>query len=135
MYYLGEGVPKDDKKALVWLTKAAEQGHPKATARLGIMYYFGKDVPQDYKKAFFWVAKLAEQGCSRLPTTVLPSRVPSRRTEPKPPEGLNRLYHADERPAWHRKIHDCDAEPVCLAEKDAGRAAGDDQDPPYLRVV
>ena len=62
MYYNGEGVPQDYKKALHWYTKAAEQGNVKAQFSLGAKYYDGEGVPQDYKKALHWFTKAAEQG-------------------------------------------------------------------------
>ena len=62
MYYNGEGVPQDYKKALHWFTKPAEQGNVTAQSFLGIMYYNGEGVPKDYKKALHWFTKPAEQG-------------------------------------------------------------------------
>ena len=62
MYYNGEGVPQDSKKALHWFTKPAEQGDVTAQSFLGIMYYDGEGVSQDYKKALHWFTKAAEQG-------------------------------------------------------------------------
>ena len=37
MYLLGRGVAQDNKKAVEWLTKAAEQGDPKALKALAIL--------------------------------------------------------------------------------------------------
>ncbi len=39
MYYYGHGVTKDDKKAVEWYTKAAEQGHKKAIEALNTFHF------------------------------------------------------------------------------------------------
>ena len=62
MYDYGEGVPKDDAKAVYWYRKAAEQGHAKAQFNLGWMYANGEGVAEDGAKAFSWYRKAAEQG-------------------------------------------------------------------------
>ena len=62
LYSTGEGVIQDDKKAVLWYTRAAEYGHPVAQSNLGSMYYQGKGVTQDYKQAAKWYRKSAEQG-------------------------------------------------------------------------
>ena len=63
MYHNGLGVPQDYKQAIVWFTKAAEQGHAVAQYNLGVMYHNGGEgVPQDDKQATYWVAKAAKQG-------------------------------------------------------------------------
>ncbi|MBT6530010.1 MAG: sel1 repeat family protein [Betaproteobacteria bacterium] len=41
MYANGEGVPEDDATAVMWYTKAAEQGHAIAQFNLGFMYANG----------------------------------------------------------------------------------------------
>ena len=41
MYYKGEGVPKDDKEAVMWYRLAAEQGDAPAQVNLGVMYREG----------------------------------------------------------------------------------------------
>lgn len=51
----GKGVPKDEKRALLYFQKAAEQGH--ANAQLLVGAY-----AQDYKKAVYWFHKAANQG-------------------------------------------------------------------------
>jgi TPR repeat protein len=38
MYDNGEGVLQDDKEAIKWYQKAAEQGHASAQFSLGVMY-------------------------------------------------------------------------------------------------
>ena len=62
MYYRGQEVPQNYKKAAMWFAKAAEQGVSLAQVSIGIMYYKGLGVPQDYKKAAVWLTKAAEQG-------------------------------------------------------------------------
>ncbi len=61
MYQDGEGVPKDDKQAVVWYRKAAEQGHIDAQSKLGFMYKYGLGV-KDEQQAVVWFRKAAEQG-------------------------------------------------------------------------
>jgi TPR repeat protein len=51
--------------ALEPCTKAAEQGHAKAQAVLGVMHADGKGIPQDYAEAVNWYRKAAEQGYAR----------------------------------------------------------------------
>lgn len=60
-YRDGDGVAKDNGKALEFLQKAASQGDPKAQYRLGYAYLNGFDVPKDYAKAFKWFKKAADQ--------------------------------------------------------------------------
>ena len=62
MYDFGLGVPEDDKEAVKWYTKSAEQGDAEAQFNLGYMYYKGEGVPKDYKEAVKWFTKSAEQG-------------------------------------------------------------------------
>ena len=59
MYDQGQGVPQNDKEALRWYMKAADQGHAKAQFSTGVMYDQGKGVPQNYKEAFRWFMKAA----------------------------------------------------------------------------
>ena len=62
MYHYGLGVTKDDKKAVEWYTKAAEQGYARGQYNLGDMYENGKGVTKDLKNAVEWYTKAAEQG-------------------------------------------------------------------------
>ncbi len=55
-------VPQDDKQAVHWFTKSAEQGDADAQYNLGLMYAEGDGVPQDDKQAVHWFTKSAEQG-------------------------------------------------------------------------
>ncbi len=51
----GEGVPKDDKKAVKWLRFAGDQGHAAAQHNLGVMFMSGVNVPQDNVLAYMWL--------------------------------------------------------------------------------
>lgn len=62
MYRDGRGVPQDDKEAVKWFRKAAEQGFATAQSNLGWMYEKGRGVPQDDKEAIKWYRKAADQG-------------------------------------------------------------------------
>ncbi len=62
MYGEGKGVPEDYKQAIIWYTKAAEQGFASAQAMIGFMYVQGKGVPQDYVKAHMWLNLSAASG-------------------------------------------------------------------------
>ncbi|WP_244060850.1 tetratricopeptide repeat protein, partial [Aeromonas caviae] len=55
MYWLGEGVPQDDKQAVAWFRKAAEQGNAEAQFNLGVMYSTGQGVPQDIQQVVTWL--------------------------------------------------------------------------------
>ncbi len=47
MYENGEGVAKDDKQAVYWYRKAADQGYASAQYNLGLMY--------EKEKALLWM--------------------------------------------------------------------------------
>ncbi|MEZ8274090.1 tetratricopeptide repeat protein, partial [Vibrio splendidus] len=59
------GVSQDDKEAVSWYRKAAEQGYARAQNNLGIMYDEGRGVSQGDKEAVYWYRKAAEQGYAR----------------------------------------------------------------------
>jgi TPR repeat protein len=63
VYYDGDkaGIPKDDKEAIAWFRKAADQGDARAQLALGTMYARGDGVPKDAKEAVVWVRKAADQ--------------------------------------------------------------------------
>jgi TPR repeat protein len=46
-YAFGKGVLKDDKKAMYWYQKAADQGQAQTQFNLGVKYAFGKGVLKD----------------------------------------------------------------------------------------
>ena len=55
-YATGDGVQLDEKEAVRWFIKAAEQGNVLAQSKLGSIYYSGRGVPQDLNRAYFWMA-------------------------------------------------------------------------------
>jgi hypothetical protein len=63
MYATGRGgLPRDDKQALEWFHKSAEQGNPRGQAELGIAYATGQlGLPQDEKQAVELLRKAADQ--------------------------------------------------------------------------
>ena len=63
MYYFG-GVAKDDRQAVYWYRKAADQGNANAQYNLGVMYENGEGVAKDDKQAVYWYRKAADQGNS-----------------------------------------------------------------------
>ena len=62
VFYNGQGVEQDYRKAFEWYQKASKQGESSSQWRLGGMYLNGLGVDQDYGKAFEWYLKAAEQG-------------------------------------------------------------------------
>ncbi|MDA9372117.1 sel1 repeat family protein, partial [Porticoccaceae bacterium] len=62
MYRNGTEVPRNDKTAVKWYTKAAEQGLAKAQFNLGNMYVNGEGITENDKTAVKWFTKAAEQG-------------------------------------------------------------------------
>ena len=62
MYNDGDGILKNYKKAVHWVTKSAKQGHDYAQAYLGLMYQEGRGVPLDYQKSIYWYKKSVKQG-------------------------------------------------------------------------
>ena len=61
-YTHGYGVPQDDKLAVYWWTKAADQGDVDAQMILANTYSLGDGVRKNNKKAFHWYKQAAEQG-------------------------------------------------------------------------
>ncbi len=66
MYANGYGVKQDNKEALKWYQKAADQGYDKAENIFGLMYMRGDGVRQDYKEALKWFAKSSEHDNGEL---------------------------------------------------------------------
>ena len=62
MHAEGKGVLEDDKEAVKWYRKAAEQGYASGQCQLATMYYSGEGVKKDGKEAFKWFRKAAYQG-------------------------------------------------------------------------
>jgi hypothetical protein len=61
-YYYGWGFEKDNKEAVRWWFKAAEQGNPSAQFCLGLAYHNGEGVKRDYREAIMWYQKAADHG-------------------------------------------------------------------------
>ena len=74
MYYVGQykypKVEKDDKQAIKWFRKAAEQNHPHALYRLGVLYHNGLGVEKDEKEAVKWYRKAAEHNLPEAQTAI-----------------------------------------------------------------
>jgi TPR repeat protein len=62
MYYMGRGVARDYKQALIWHRKAADQGKADAQYVVGAMYYTGNAVAADPRAAVAWFRRAAEKG-------------------------------------------------------------------------
>lgn len=61
-YAKGQGIPKDERKAVFWFRKAADQGHAVSQCNLGVMYANGQGVAKDESQSVFWYRKAADQG-------------------------------------------------------------------------
>lgn len=61
-YMQGQGVEKDDKKAIYWFREAADQHYAPAQYNLGVLYENGIGVRQSDKKAVSWYEKAVKQG-------------------------------------------------------------------------
>ena len=55
-------MPEDDRQAVFWYRKAAEQGDAPAQNSMGFMFGHGNGVPKDARKAVSWYRKAATQG-------------------------------------------------------------------------
>ena len=62
MYYMGRGVARDYKQAMVWHRKAADQGKSDAQYVVGAMYYTGNAVEANPRQAVIWFRRAAEKG-------------------------------------------------------------------------
>lgn len=62
MYYHGESVPQDNRRAVALFEKAAVAGDIQSASNLGKMYEFGMGVAQDEKRAAMWHLRGAELG-------------------------------------------------------------------------
>lgn len=58
----GDGVAKDEPKAVMWLLKSAQQGYSNAEFILGVMYANGEGVKKSNAEAARWFRKVAEKG-------------------------------------------------------------------------
>ena len=61
-YATGDGVKLDEKEAVRWFIKAADQGSVSAQSKLGAFYYGGRGVKQDAKTAYFWIVVASLNG-------------------------------------------------------------------------
>ncbi|MFZ5511582.1 MAG: tetratricopeptide repeat protein, partial [Pseudomonadota bacterium] len=66
LYFFGRGVAEDEKAALAWLKKAANQGHVEAMLHLGNALVFGADAPRlvadPDREAAQWYFRAASAG-------------------------------------------------------------------------
>lgn len=62
MYERGEGVAKDEARAVRWYLKSAEQGNVDAQMNLAEMYSHGAGIDRDDVQAYVWCSLAAEQG-------------------------------------------------------------------------
>jgi uncharacterized protein len=61
-YFVGRGVPQDEKLAAHWYQRAAEAGDPAAQNQIGYFYQLGIGVPVDKEKAVHWYQLAAANG-------------------------------------------------------------------------
>jgi TPR repeat protein len=61
LYYFGQEVEQDYKKAFDWFIKAAQQNEPYSQSMIGGMYMVGQGVAVDHKQGFHWLMKAAQQ--------------------------------------------------------------------------
>lgn len=54
LYFNGNEVPRNYKKAFEWISKAAEQGDKSAQSSLGFDYYNGWGVQKNHVLAYMW---------------------------------------------------------------------------------
>ena len=62
MYYYGLVVAKDEKEAVKWFRKAAEQGDADGQLSLALMYTQGRGVAKDEVEAYKWYLLADAQG-------------------------------------------------------------------------
>jgi hypothetical protein len=60
MFLRGEGYPKDEGLAAIWLFKAARKGEAGAQLILGTQFLYGRGVGLDVARAYTWLALAAE---------------------------------------------------------------------------
>ena len=58
----GQGVERDEAKAVEWFRRAARQGNVLAQSNLGWMFHGGRGVEQNYDSASYWYRQAALQG-------------------------------------------------------------------------
>lgn len=62
LFRLGRYTDQNDRKALIWLKRAADQGHVEAQKDLGDLHYHGNGTPKDRAAAARWYSLAAAQG-------------------------------------------------------------------------
>ena len=62
LYYNGEGVKQDYKKASELFSKACEMGEASGCVLLGFLYQYGEGVRKDYNKAMEFFGKACDLG-------------------------------------------------------------------------
>jgi len=68
LYDVGEGQPRNGRKAVAWYEKAYAHGHVKAAYNLAYLYHKGVLIPQDYEKArkIYTYGAMRNHGSSQL---------------------------------------------------------------------
>ena len=61
VYFMGDGVEQDKKKAFELCQQSAEMGYVIAQFNLAVFYYNGDGVARDEKQVFYWMEKAAQQ--------------------------------------------------------------------------
>ena len=61
-YFVGRGVPRDEKQAAYWYEKAANSGDPAAQLQIGYFYQAGIGVPRDPARAARWFERAVAGG-------------------------------------------------------------------------
>ncbi len=80
MYVRGQGVKANNKEAVKWFQKSAEQGNVDAQNNLGVMYFKGRGISQDYVKAYLFfnvAAKTGNQNAKRKKSIVSQRMTPA----------------------------------------------------------
>lgn len=62
MYELGNGVPQDPARSVIYYRKAAEKGDIYAQFNLAVSYDTGFGVPMNFRQAVKWYRRAADQG-------------------------------------------------------------------------
>ena len=116
MYAYGEGVEQDNKKAIYWLSKAAEYGSSQAQFNLAVMHEKGLGVDADLETARKWFKASADQGredaAARLAildkqlAAIKQVQAAKNRTEPEPAfsEDLSNFPEADDSAAEEPRV-------------------------------
>lgn len=101
---LGEGMPKDEKRAVALYCEAARLGDSRSQLDLGWMYANGRGAPRDESLAAFFFEAAAEQGIEQARTMLRAvggptDEVPDCMREPAPPQAPRVARAQPNRPA------------------------------------